>query len=61
MPRLQPPDDDGPPELETRYHLLKGFRYKISFVIHQETIFILGVGHVHRLLGFWLDRLSKTL
>ena len=60
-PRIQPPTDDGPPEVETRYHLLKGFRYRIVFAIHLETAFVMAVGHVHRRADFWLDRLPDAI
>ena len=61
MPRTQPPTEDGPPELETRYHMIDGFRYRIVFAIHNEEIFVLAVAHVHQNPDRWRNRLTSEI
>ena len=58
MPLIQPPTDDGPPGVETRYHLIHGFRYRIVFAVVGDDLFILSVAHVHQRPGHWHDRLT---
>ena len=57
MPRIQPPTDDGPSGVESRYHLIHGFRYRIVFAMLGDDIYVLAVAHVHQKPDYWHDRL----
>lgn len=56
-PLRQPPADDGPLGVECRYHLIHGFRYRVTFVVAGEDVYILSVAHVHQRPGHWHDRI----
>jgi toxin ParE2 len=60
-PRMQPLTEDGPPSVETRYHMIDGFRYRVVFAIVVDDVYVLAVGHVHRRPNFWHHRLTTEI
>ena len=59
QPRMHSPADDGPAGLEAREYLLRGFRYRIVFVILGDEVTVLSVAHVSKKPRHWHDRLSN--
>jgi plasmid stabilization system protein ParE len=56
-PRMQSPADDGPPGVEAREHLVRGFRYRVVFVVAGDDVTVLSVAHVNKKPRHWHDRL----
>ena len=57
-PTMYPPDEDGPPEVETRYRLLHRFPYRIIYTARDTGVYILAVAHTSQRPGYWQARLN---